>query len=101
MSRPRSTARTSVAKLSSVSTIFAACCVTSEPLPIATPTSACFNAAASFTASPGIGFLHRGGVVPRAPVHPDALAGLRHQPREPHLVLGSDAPEHVELRQPF
>ena len=54
MSRPRSTARTRVAKLSSVSTIFAACLDTSEPLPMATPTSACFSAAASLTASPVI-----------------------------------------------
>ena len=41
-----------MAKLSSVSTIFAACFVTSEPLPMATPMSACLSAAASFTASP-------------------------------------------------
>ena len=54
MSRPRSTARTSVAKLSSVSTIFAACLDTSEPLPMATPMSACLRAAASLTASPVI-----------------------------------------------
>ena len=54
MSRPRSTAWTRVAKLSSVSTILAACLVTSEPLPMATPMSACLSAAASLTASPVI-----------------------------------------------
>src|SRR5271166_6520236 len=54
MSRPRSTAWTRVAKLSSVSTILAACLETSEPLPMATPMSACLSAAASLTASPVI-----------------------------------------------
>src|SRR6266516_175895 len=54
MSRRRSTALTRVAKLSSVSTILAACLDTSEPLPMATPTSACLRAAASLTASPVI-----------------------------------------------
>ena len=43
-----------MAKLSSVSTILAACLDTSEPLPMATPTSACLSAAASLTASPVI-----------------------------------------------
>ena len=62
----------------------AACLVTSEPLPIATPTSACLSAAASLTASPVI-----------ATTSP----GLLHQPGEAHLVLGSDATEHVQLRQ--
>ena len=57
MSRPRATACTSVAKLSSVRTIFAACFDTSLPLPIATPMSAFFSAAASFTASPVIAIM--------------------------------------------
>ncbi len=53
--RPSRTALAMVAKLSSVSTISAASLVTSVPLiPIATPTSACFNAGASFTPSPVI-----------------------------------------------
>src|ERR1700735_4410282 len=65
MSRPRSTAWTRVAKLSSVSTILAACLVTSEPLPMATPMSACLSAAASLTASPVI-----------ATTSPDCCMGL-------------------------
>ena len=53
--RPSRTALAMVAKLSSVSTISAASLVTSVPLiPIATPTSACFSAGASFTPSPVI-----------------------------------------------
>ena len=52
--RPSSTACTRVAKLSSVRIIFAACLETSDPLPIATPMSACLRAAASLTASPVI-----------------------------------------------
>ena len=66
MSRPRSTACTSVAKLSSVRTILAACLVTSEPLPIATPTSACLSAAASLTASPVIATTSPASCISRA-----------------------------------
>ena len=53
--RPRSTAFMIVAKLSSASTIAAASFATSVPvIPIATPTSACLSAGASFTPSPVI-----------------------------------------------
>ena len=86
MSRPISTARTSVAKLSSVSTIFAACFDTSEPLPMATPMSACLSAAASLTASPVI-----------ATTSP----GLLHQASQPELVLRRHPAEDVQLRQPL
>ena len=53
--RPSSTAATIVAKLSSASTMSAACFETSVPvMPIATPMSAVFSAGASFTPSPVI-----------------------------------------------
>ena len=86
MSRPRSTARTSVAKLSSVSTIFAACLDTSEPLPMATPMSACLRAAASLTASPVI-----------ATTSPDCCMSSR----QPELVLGRHPAEDVQLGKPL
>ena len=82
MSRPSSTAWTSVAKLSSVRIILAACFDTSLPLPIATPMSAFFRAAASLTASPVM-----------ATIWPVVL----HRSDEAQLVLGSHAAEDVEL----
>ena len=82
MSRPRSTARTRVAKLSSVRTIFAACLETSEPLPMATPMSACLSAAASLTASPVM-----------ATTSPASCIRLG----EAELVLGGDPAEDVQL----
>src|ERR1044072_1894617 len=106
MPRPRFTARTRVAKLSSVSTIFAACLDTSEPLPMATPMSACLSAAASLTAAPvippprraaahgaaNVGRLARGRVVAALAVHPDPLAVLLHELAQPKLVLGGHPP---------
>ena len=51
--RPSSTAATMVAKLSSASTMSAACFETSVPvMPIATPMSAILSAGASLTPSP-------------------------------------------------
>ena len=55
IARPSSTAATMDAKLSSASTISAACLETSVPvMPIARPMSAVFNAGASLTPSPVI-----------------------------------------------
>ena len=55
IARPSSTAATMVAKLSSASTMSAACFETSVPvMPIATPMSAVLSAGASLTPSPVI-----------------------------------------------
>mmetsp|Transcript_11570 Transcript_11570/g.30725 ORF Transcript_11570/g.30725 Transcript_11570/m.30725 type:complete len:301 (-) Transcript_11570:1607-2509(-) len=55
MARPSSTAATIVAKLSSASTMSAACLETSVPaIPIAMPMAACWRAGASLTPSPVI-----------------------------------------------
>ena len=48
-----------------------------------------------------VGLLERGGVVHGVAGHRDDLAGLLHEARESHLVLGCDPAEHVQLRQPF
>ena len=83
MLRPSSTACTRVPKLSSVRIIRAACLETSLPLPIATPMSACFSAAASLTASPVI-----------ATIMPSLCIDLG----QPQLVLRRDPAEHVQAR---
>ena len=86
MSRPRSTALTSVAKLSSVRTIFAACLRHLRTAP---------------HRHADVGLLERRGVVHGVPGHRDHLAGLLHQPSQPDLVLRGDSPEDVELREPL
>ena len=60
-----------------------ACLVTSLPLPIATPMSACLSAAASLTASPVIATISPCSCISRA---------------RRSLSSGRDAPEHVQLR---
>ena len=86
MSRPRSTARTSVAKLSSVSTIFA---------------GLLRDLGAASHRDTDVGLLERGGIVHGVAGHGNDLAGFLHEPGEADLVLGRDPAEHVELRQPF
>ncbi len=86
MSRPRSTARTSVAKLSSVSTILR---------------GLLRDLGAAPHRDTDVGLLERGGVVDGVAGHRDDLAGLLHEPGEPDLVLGCDPAEHVQLREPF
>ena len=81
---PRSTACTSVAKLSSVSTIFAGLLGD-------------LRAAAHGDAD--VGLLQRGGVVDGVAGHRHDLAGLLHQPGQADLVLGGDPAEDVQLRQ--
>ena len=75
---------TSVAKLSSVSTIFA-------------------GLLRDLRAAPhrhaDVGLLQRGRVVHGVAGHRHDLAGLLHQPRQPNLVLGRDPAEHVQLRE--
>ena len=84
MSRPRSTAWTRVAKLSSVRIELAGLL-------------GHLRAAAHGDAD--VGLLQRGGVVDGVAGHRHDLAGLLHQPGEADLVLGGDAAEDVQLRE--